>query len=60
MATLKDVLEHLVRHAEGYYTPALRQEHLDALHVLDDPQVPEAAPDAGPQVPEAAPDAGEA
>jgi hypothetical protein len=56
MATLKDVLEHLIRHAEGYYTPALRQEHLDALHVLDQPEA-EAAPEAAPA---AAPDAGEA
>lgn len=29
--TLKDVLEHLIRHGEGYHTPAVRQQHLDAV-----------------------------
>lgn len=33
--TLKEVLEHLIRHGEGYHTPAIRQEHLDAVKVLD-------------------------
>ena len=38
MAYVREVLEHLVRHSEGYHTPAARQEHLDALKVLDGPE----------------------
>jgi hypothetical protein len=37
MVYIREVLEHLVRHSEGYHTPAARQEHLDALKVLDHP-----------------------
>jgi hypothetical protein len=37
MADLKDVLRHLITHAEGYATAALRQEHLDAVGQLDGP-----------------------
>lgn len=35
MVTFREVLEHLIRHGEGYHTPAIRQEHLDAVKVLD-------------------------
>lgn len=35
MAHLGDVLRHLITHAEGYATDALRQEHLDVIDDLD-------------------------
>jgi len=41
MADLKDVLRHLITHAEGYATAALRQEHLDVLEDLDGPPPPD-------------------
>jgi hypothetical protein len=40
MADLKDVLRHLITHAEGYATAALRQEHLDVIEHLDGPPPP--------------------
>jgi hypothetical protein len=40
MADLKDVLRHLINHAEGYATPAARQEHLDVVDHLDGPPPP--------------------
>jgi len=40
------VLRHLITHAEGYATAALRQEHLDVLDHLDGP-VTEAATGEG-------------
>lgn len=43
MTDLKDVLRHLITHAEGYATAALRQEHLDIVdQALGDP--PSGAP----------------
>jgi hypothetical protein len=42
MPDLKDVLRHLITHAEGYATAALRQEHLDVLDQLDGPPPPAA------------------
>jgi hypothetical protein len=44
MADLKDVLRHLITHAEGYPTPAARQEHLDVLDQLDGPPPAAAEP----------------
>lgn len=32
--TLKQVLDHLIRHGEGYHTPAIRQQHLDAVAAM--------------------------
>lgn len=40
MADLKDVLRHLITHAEGYATAALRQEHLDVLEHVEAPPPP--------------------
>lgn len=37
MADLKDVLRHLITHAEGYATAELRQEHLDVADQLGGP-----------------------
>lgn len=36
MASIKDVLEHLVTHATGYPTQADRQAHLDAVNAAVD------------------------
>lgn len=47
MADLKDILRHLITHAEGYATAALRQEHLDALDQLDGPAPAPAEPVTG-------------
>jgi hypothetical protein len=47
MADLKDILRHLITHAEGYATPAARQEHLDVLEHLDGPPPPVTETGAG-------------
>lgn len=44
MADLKDVLRHLITHAEGYATAALRQEHLDVADHLETGSAAEPVP----------------
>ena len=58
MADLRDVLKHLVTFAEGYATPALRQEHLDVIDEAFSPAPPEAQqPEPEAAVPPTVPDA---
>ncbi len=56
MADLRDVLRHLVTHAEGYATQALRQEALDVIDEAFSPHVAEAQapePESEPVTPAA-------